>query len=136
MKVSIALINLYQSYISPYKGFRCAYGVVHNGESCSVRVKGVIGEVGLIRGWSAIVNQFKECRMSSELLKDQNDNTSQVPWEERKKKKLSDGSGCLLLPAACAIPDPSDCALGGVAEAGTGVCGSIGEVIGGACSCL
>jgi len=29
------LISLYQRYVSPYKGFRCAHRVLHGGDSCS-----------------------------------------------------------------------------------------------------
>ncbi len=33
--LAIAAITGYQRYLSPYKGFRCAHRVLHQGESCS-----------------------------------------------------------------------------------------------------
>lgn len=38
----VALIDAYQRYVSPHKGFRCAHRVLHGGASCSGFAKHVL----------------------------------------------------------------------------------------------
>ncbi len=38
-KIAVALISGYQEYISPRKGFSCAYRILHGDESCSHYIK-------------------------------------------------------------------------------------------------
>jgi putative component of membrane protein insertase Oxa1/YidC/SpoIIIJ protein YidD len=53
--MALAAIRAYQHYVSPYKGFRCAYAVVTGRASCSalgyrtIRRHGVIGGIALLR---------------------------------------------------------------------------------------
>jgi putative component of membrane protein insertase Oxa1/YidC/SpoIIIJ protein YidD len=56
-------ISLYQKFISPRKGFRCAYGVVNDTHGCSGSVKNIIIEKGLIEG------QFARCKEAASYLK-------------------------------------------------------------------
>jgi Putative membrane protein insertion efficiency factor len=46
--LAIAAITGYQRYLSPYKGFRCAHRVLHQGESCSQYVKREVQAEGLL----------------------------------------------------------------------------------------
>lgn len=64
----IFLITVYQKYISPYKGFRCAYGCYHKTLSCSAIIKNIITEQGLLAGWPLIKQQFKQCQTAYSLL--------------------------------------------------------------------
>lgn len=58
----VKLIQFYKKYLSPYKGFRCAYGAYHQGDSCSTRVKKIIQRDGIFKGYQKIRLQFKECQ--------------------------------------------------------------------------
>jgi putative component of membrane protein insertase Oxa1/YidC/SpoIIIJ protein YidD len=52
----IFLIGLYQRYLSPCKGFRCAHAAWHGGPSCSITndVKGIYVVANLVyRGTKA-----------------------------------------------------------------------------------
>lgn len=69
----IFLITLYQKHLSPYKGFRCAYGCYHQTLSCSGMIKNIIAEHGVIAGWPLIKQQFAACRMAYESLQQQDD---------------------------------------------------------------
>lgn len=72
-------INLYQKYISPYKGYRCAYGVYHQNGTCSSIIKGHIQREGLIKAYPLIREQFANCKDAYELL--------MIQREEQKKRK-------------------------------------------------
>lgn len=56
------LITLYQKCISPFKGFRCAYGVLHGGHSCSQVIKNELLAEGVISTLPRIKEQFAACR--------------------------------------------------------------------------
>ncbi|MEM7182447.1 MAG: membrane protein insertion efficiency factor YidD [Spirochaetota bacterium] len=60
--LSIYLIRLYQRFISPYKGFRCAHAAYHRGHSCSQAVIAILTKHGLWNGLSKIHLRFKHCK--------------------------------------------------------------------------
>jgi len=124
--IAVGSINLYQKYISPYKGYRCAYGVYHQNGTCSGIIKSRIQEHGLIKAYPMIKGQFQACKVAylalqenKNVLGDGGEENSCVcdsccfgNKEEKEKKKNSNGldsvcSGC--------TPDIGDC----------GDCGSI-----------
>jgi len=76
--VAIAFITTYQKYLSPYKGFRCAYSVFHNADSCSKHIVNCIKKYGLIGGWDNIKKQFSLCSLAKIKLQDK---------EEKEKEK-------------------------------------------------
>ena len=77
MKTDIVfMITLYQKYISPRKGFRCAHAFYYGGLSCSQAVKAIVDEQGVWRALLYSEQRFRECRRSVILLR-----------SERKKKK-------------------------------------------------
>ena len=63
------LIGLYQKYVSPYKGFRCAHRVRHGGLSCSEAVRAIVFDEGLWCGRSRIRQRFQDCRSASLSLR-------------------------------------------------------------------
>jgi putative component of membrane protein insertase Oxa1/YidC/SpoIIIJ protein YidD len=70
--VLVFLITLYQKYISPIKGFRCAYHILHQGESCSEFVKRNLLEQDLITAVKLSQVRFKKCSEAAfELSKQQ-----------------------------------------------------------------
>lgn len=60
----ILLISFYQRFISPCKGFHCAYGYYHHGVSCSGQVKLILRKHGVVAGWPLIRRQFWQCRQA------------------------------------------------------------------------
>ncbi|WP_051560149.1 membrane protein insertion efficiency factor YidD [Marinobacterium jannaschii] len=56
-----ALIGIYQRFISPYKGFRCAHAALHGGTSCSIEVQQLILRHGLRVAWPHIRQRFAAC---------------------------------------------------------------------------
>ncbi|MCW6034731.1 membrane protein insertion efficiency factor YidD [Spirulina subsalsa FACHB-351] len=67
---AIALLSIrgYQRYLSPHKGFSCAYRSEHGGESCSEYVKKAIASHGLIAALPLIEQRFQDCEQAEVLM--------------------------------------------------------------------
>ncbi|TAN85469.1 MAG: membrane protein insertion efficiency factor YidD [Phormidium sp. SL48-SHIP] len=68
----VALIDLYQTYISPRKGYSCAYRILHQGESCSCYVKNSLLETDLMSAISRSRQRFRDCHEAAKILKTSN----------------------------------------------------------------
>ena len=68
-KSVIYTIDLYQKYLSPYKGYCCAYKVYHNDISYSEFTKSIIKDLGFFQAIALIKQRFKDCKISSEKIK-------------------------------------------------------------------
>jgi putative component of membrane protein insertase Oxa1/YidC/SpoIIIJ protein YidD len=66
--LALLLIVFYQKFISPYKGFRCAYAVLHGGDSCSEAVKKIVRDKGPFGGRRDIRARFQACKEANEIL--------------------------------------------------------------------
>lgn len=66
--LALQVIAFYQRYLSPYKGFRCACGALHGGETCSAAVSRIIRTQGLRAGFPAIQAQFGKCRAAHDAI--------------------------------------------------------------------
>lgn len=66
--LALSAIRLYQRWLSPRKGFRCAHAALHGGESCSAAVARIVLEDGLSVGRARIAARFRECRASHNAL--------------------------------------------------------------------
>src|SRR5579871_6111831 len=88
--LAVATITLYQRYVSPYKGFRCAFHAHHGGLSCSEYGKQMIHEHGLADGISLIFRRFHECAASARVLRF----ATQPGPDGRRDSNPFDASGC------------------------------------------
>ncbi len=75
-RLALGLITLYQRFLSPYKGFRCAAGAYYRTGSCSNVVRQIVREHGLLGGLGRIRRQFTRCACAARRIE-----------EEKKKKK-------------------------------------------------
>jgi putative component of membrane protein insertase Oxa1/YidC/SpoIIIJ protein YidD len=66
--LAILLIVFYQKFISPYKGFRCAYAVLYGGDSCSEAVRKIVQSQGPVGGRQDIRVRFQACKEANEIL--------------------------------------------------------------------
>ena len=64
-------IALYQRWLSPHKGFRCAHAAFYGGESCSAAIARTIRKRGLVGSGPAIAARFAACRQTYGLLSTQ-----------------------------------------------------------------
>jgi|GEM_PF-396301 len=67
--LALLLIRLYQRWISPYKGYTCAYRVHRGGESCSGYGYRVIGRFGVWRGVGLLQRRFVLCAEAAEACR-------------------------------------------------------------------
>lgn len=86
--IVVFLIGLYQRYLSPHKGFRCAHAVLHHGLSCSAAVKQIVATRGIWRGAPLVRQRFIECRNASHVLHLE----SEEEKRRRRRRRESDGS--------------------------------------------
>ena len=96
-RAALGGIWIYQNYISPHKGFRCAHSVLHNGTGCSGYAKQLIRKQGLFRAIPLIRLRFKECKAAYFTLhNDQDQDQPDSSDENKKSDSCSKGirSGC------------------------------------------
>jgi putative component of membrane protein insertase Oxa1/YidC/SpoIIIJ protein YidD len=63
--VALSLIGGYQRWLSPRKGYACAYRLAHGGTGCSGFAKAAIAETGLFAALPAIRQRFRDCKTAA-----------------------------------------------------------------------
>jgi putative component of membrane protein insertase Oxa1/YidC/SpoIIIJ protein YidD len=101
-----ALIQLYQRFLSPYKGFSCAYRVKKKRCSCSEFARRVAVRFGLLKLPDLLRRRFKKCERASKVL----------AYEAMKPKQKAPSSRTPLL----------DHCSNGVGEAATECAANVG----------
>lgn len=67
-EIGILLIEFYQKFISPYKGYRCAKGLLYKNGTCSSVTKKAFIEKGFIEGMKTYFASTKECKKAHKIL--------------------------------------------------------------------
>ena len=148
--LAVGAIGFYQQFISPYKGFRCAYRARKRSRrrSCSEFAKQLLQRVGVTRFWPLMRRRFDKCRTAAAALA-----TSAGPHrldyeprrDEQREQKLDrradwcepGGPDCGasvgndLFSGPCPPPAPLNCDA--PSDCTPGDCGSVADA--GACSC-
>ncbi len=97
-KLTIQLINLYQRYVSPHKGFCCAYRVHTGGLSCSQYTKEVIQENGLFKALPLVKKQFSKCKIAYQEIQEKKSKDN----DKEKISSFCEGCACDCLgTSAC-----------------------------------
>jgi len=109
--IIIFFINIYQAYISPYKGFQCAYAFLYGGNSCSQAIKQTLLEEGCIKGFHYSRSRFKHCKNANNILK------------KRRKEGACD----------CPLEGICECAEGCIPKQGSSILDSSCDVL--PCDC-
>jgi putative component of membrane protein insertase Oxa1/YidC/SpoIIIJ protein YidD len=92
--IVVFLIGLYQRYLSPYKGFRCAHAVRHRGASCSAAVKDIVIAHGLLRGLPLIRLRFAQCPAAALALRVHNPDPQDDEERRKRRRRNSDDDSC------------------------------------------
>ncbi len=88
-------ITMYQKYISPYKGYHCAYACLHKkGLSCSAYGKQVIERDGVFEGLKMLNERFESCSIAYHIAKIMD---KQSLWVANPGQK----SGCCIENCSC-----------------------------------
>ena len=77
-RLAVLSIAGYQKYLSPHKGFACAYRVLYGEHSCSQYLKDQIQERGLLQGVPLARKRFQACREAKIILQNQSRKKSVV----------------------------------------------------------
>ncbi len=97
-------ITMYRRHLSPLKGYRCAYGAIHDGTTCSAEVLDIVRHQPLLRWPGAIRRQFRACREAYASIQRDRD---------RNRRKRSRWTDCCDPTAVCDLPCPSGPCKGG-----------------------
>jgi len=89
--VPAGAIVAYQRYVSPYKGFRCAYRAHTGGWSCSEYARRLILRCGPGALWQGLPRQFARCKLAYAVLAMSN---AEKPEPKKKQDKRSGWSNC------------------------------------------
>ena len=96
--LALLAIRGYQRWLSPYKGFHCAYRVYHGGsEGCSGYGRRVIGRYGVFTGYRLLQRRMGDCSAAAELLQEQ-----RIARVQMARAQAGFCDGCDL---DCALPD-------------------------------
>ena len=110
-EIGILLISFYQKFLSPKKGYRCAKGALHGGDTCSSSVKKEFEKTGFYGGMKEYFRSTKECKVAHKTIKENRDNTNH---------SCIDGAVCSGLEfSSC-----SGSSSAGLGECGAGGCGA------------
>lgn len=69
-RLAVQAILLYQRYLSPIKGFKCAHRVLHGGDSCSEHGRKLIEAQGVWLGVRLLRRRLLQCRTACQILTD------------------------------------------------------------------
>lgn len=119
-------IHAYQRWLSPRKGYRCAYSVRHGGTGCSGYAKAAIRENGLLAAIPLVRARFADCRAAfAEIRSEDNRRRKRSRWWH-----YADPTDC----CNCG-PSVQSCRFGGRSGASdTGLC-DINPCDGNGCDC-
>lgn len=98
-RLALLFISLYQRYLSPLKGYRCAYASLHGGHSCSTAVKNIVADKGVFSGYADIRHQFEQCTLAYHEV--------QETEKKKKQKKQEDKGDCSCVDVIDCVPMPS-----------------------------
>lgn len=86
--VIIGIIRGYQKYLSPHKGFSCAYRKLHGGASCSEYFRQTIDRYGLSHASPLFQQRLEACKIANFTLR------SQVSEDEKNRRRNNHHSSC------------------------------------------
>lgn len=102
--IAISAIALYQQYLSPHKGWCCAYRVLTGKDSCSQYARHAIESVGFVAGLALIWTRLRTCGQAHLALSEQRGakrgKNSRGSYAEGAKKDVAAEAccaGCNLL---------------------------------------
>ncbi|PHI29759.1 membrane protein insertion efficiency factor YidD [Budvicia aquatica] len=87
--LAVGLIRFYQRYISPHKGFSCAYHQMTGKSSCSSYALKMVQRNGVMSLFTALPKQFSRCSSAYQTYLQQTDKR-QKPQKKPKSERCGD----------------------------------------------
>lgn len=91
--ISIQLIKLYQIFISPRKGYRCAHSVLHGDTGCSGAVINILNNNKLLDCPKLIKERFSNCKLAYQTIQEEKKKDNKDKSNRCSTNKCS-GKGC------------------------------------------
>lgn len=91
--IALGMIAIYQKWISPRKGYRCAYAAWSGEASCSDFCKKAIQEHGIAKGFRLLRLRFYQCRLAAAEL--QKPVLAMAAGGKTRKATSVDGNYCV-----------------------------------------
>jgi uncharacterized protein len=108
-------IGAYQRYVSPYKGFCCAYRAHTGKRSCSSYGRAIVQKLGLFAFLAALPRQFERCKLAyAQLLTKRQAASGNSDQKNKKMSDIIDCNPCDVVDAASNLPCdgvPCDCSF-------------------------
>jgi len=104
-RASLFAIYGYQRFLSPRKGFACAYRVQNGGTGCSGYAKHAIRDHRLLRAIPLIRARFSACKAAALALSEQRGDDETDKKQRKKARKSGARSSCIYdgcMFASCA----------------------------------
>ena len=96
----LAMIMAYQKYISPKKGFSCAYRLRYGGSGCSGVGLRLIRRYGVFSGCFLLRKRLARCKFAANEIR-------QIVIQRQNGFAVSQRGDCI--PIDCCIPDIGEC---------------------------
>ncbi len=129
------LITIYQRYISPYKGFRCAHRVHHGGRSCSAYAKGMVHSHGLGAAIPLIRQRFADCGQVARMMRSQVVSSARMSSFDNSNEQRRERNANCWADSSCdcvsyCLPDLAgdNCALFDGCDIGADGCDGCGDM--------
>jgi putative component of membrane protein insertase Oxa1/YidC/SpoIIIJ protein YidD len=123
--LALAAIRAYQRYLSPHKGFSCAYRIHTNYASCSALGYRAIRRHGVVRGIAVLRMRLYRCGVAARRF-------ASAPQPRSRQAGFCDVMGCDIPSVACtdvAVPGlDAACWLGDCSGCGSRSTKTEGEV--------
>lgn len=104
-----AAIGIYQRYISPHKGFCCAYRVHTGKRSCSAYAQGIVERVGALALFTAMPRQFARCKEAYMALSEAKNRKRLFKNKENESSSWGDCDVIDCTDIPCDWDFPCDC---------------------------
>jgi len=124
--IGVAAIETYQRWLSPRKGFRCAYGVLHGSGTCSSIGKRIMREQGVLKFLRLMPKQFAACKAAAASLAAETEEEKhrrkrkreqEREWKRGERRKAL-GDSCDDCDLPCDGMPEMDCSLGEIDACG------------------
>ena len=117
--LALAAVKLYQRYVSPFKGFSCAYRIQTGRASCSGHGCRVIERYGILLGLKLIQRRLDQCGQKYRQHVNANKQRANLPVYHRHQAGFCD-AGCDI--GACDVGDLGSCACDVLSGCGSFPC--------------
>jgi putative component of membrane protein insertase Oxa1/YidC/SpoIIIJ protein YidD len=113
--LGVTLIEAYQRWLSPHKGFCCAYGALHGSGTCSSIGKRIMREQGALKFLRLMPTQFAACKAAASILAAETAEQRAARRKARLAQYPALNDACNLAACACDVTECGsalDCAPG------------------------